>query len=395
MRSTARKLKDERGATIALVAVSLAVILAMGAMTVDLGMLMKMRNDAQRVADAAALAGASAFLDYGPLFDPDVARDRALQYVDANYVGGSKVDTAGGSLDTTGAWTTNEARVQVVADSQLVRVTVRRSAVGSFFARLFDTTTATISARAAAAAVDAASSGCVMPFAIPDMWNEQTPGEDLTPNRVQDGAEEWTFDPTTDQYDSLATGYGSAFRNPPFGQGFTDDYGSPLTLEPKSPGDPTGPENFELWDFEVDPGGIEDRILDCDPRDVALGSDTNYVASGSGDDISNEVNELVQRDPGAYWDVSTNRIQGSAYADWRSSPRVVKIALYSPGQIATLGPNVNIKFNNIALVFLEDPPTPPPGGNPAAAAGRFLYYASGGSGGGSTGFLVKTLKLVQ
>ena len=37
---------------------------------------------------------------------------------------------------------------------------------------------------------------------------------------------------------------------------------------------------------------------------------------------------LIAKDPGAYWDTSTNRVKGSAYA--AQSPRVFPIPLYDP-----------------------------------------------------------------
>ncbi len=52
------RVRDERGAAMVLVAVSLVVLLGMVALAVDLGMLLEARTESQRVADSAALAGA-------------------------------------------------------------------------------------------------------------------------------------------------------------------------------------------------------------------------------------------------------------------------------------------------------------------------------------------------
>ena len=57
-----RQVRSRRGATIVLVAVSSAALLAVGALAVDTGMMFKVRADGQRAADAAALAGAAEFL---------------------------------------------------------------------------------------------------------------------------------------------------------------------------------------------------------------------------------------------------------------------------------------------------------------------------------------------
>ena len=64
MRSKSQQgqVRSRRGATIVLVAVSSAALLAVGALAVDTGMMFKVRADGQRAADAAALAGAAEFL---------------------------------------------------------------------------------------------------------------------------------------------------------------------------------------------------------------------------------------------------------------------------------------------------------------------------------------------
>ena len=54
----------KRGAMLVLVAVSLGMLIGFAALAVDFGMLYDARSETQRAADAAALAGASAYLDY-------------------------------------------------------------------------------------------------------------------------------------------------------------------------------------------------------------------------------------------------------------------------------------------------------------------------------------------
>ena len=50
--------KDQRGAVAVIVALTLVVLLAFGALAVDLGYLMMVKNELQNAADAGALAGA-------------------------------------------------------------------------------------------------------------------------------------------------------------------------------------------------------------------------------------------------------------------------------------------------------------------------------------------------
>ncbi len=375
MRSTVRKLKDERGATLALVAVSLAAMLAMGAVTVDLGMLMKMRTDAQRVADAAALAGASAFLTPDPLFEADTAISRALEYAARNYVGGRFVDTTGG-VDSAGWWKTKEAAVKVEPGNQVVRVAIRRPAVGTFFAHLLDTATTTISAYAVGGALDASGSGCVMPFAIPDLWNEVNPAEDVNGDRTPFPDERWTFDPASDFYlpfnpqvvDPLQTGYGSDWRNP------SGDYDLVLRLRPPPSVGQLGSSDFAPWTFSGDdPEDEEDvaeRILECDPRNVTLGTTGQTVNLQNGTAVTDALRDLIAQNPDP-------------------SRRVLKIPLYNPMQTYGLADGHPVAFNNIGLFSLDQVE------GDTAVVGRFLYYASGASTIGATGPLVKTIRLVK
>ena len=65
-----RKRAGERGQTLALVAMSLVVLIAVAALAIDTTTLYVARTEAQRAADAAALAGARAFVDSGTTTDP-------------------------------------------------------------------------------------------------------------------------------------------------------------------------------------------------------------------------------------------------------------------------------------------------------------------------------------
>src|ERR1700681_2340729 len=70
----------ERGQTIILVAVSLVSLLGMVALAIDVVTLYVARSEMQRAADAAALAGAKAFVDSGVTSDPtNLARQGTAQ----------------------------------------------------------------------------------------------------------------------------------------------------------------------------------------------------------------------------------------------------------------------------------------------------------------------------
>ena len=71
---------SRQGGTLALVAVSIAALLGMAALAVDLTAGFAWRNEAQKIADSGALAGGSAFLDLPELQAEPEARSRAIDY---------------------------------------------------------------------------------------------------------------------------------------------------------------------------------------------------------------------------------------------------------------------------------------------------------------------------
>ncbi|PYV99315.1 MAG: hypothetical protein DMG86_14550 [Acidobacteria bacterium] len=73
-----RSRRGERGQTILLVAVSIVSLLAMAALAIDVVTLYTARSETQRAADAAALAGAKAFVDSGVTSDPTNSSIQAL-----------------------------------------------------------------------------------------------------------------------------------------------------------------------------------------------------------------------------------------------------------------------------------------------------------------------------
>src|SRR5438876_11219137 len=69
-RSISRKQSQERGQTIALVALTIVTLLAMAALAIDVVRLYVAKGEVQRAADAAALVAAKAFVDSGVTSDP-------------------------------------------------------------------------------------------------------------------------------------------------------------------------------------------------------------------------------------------------------------------------------------------------------------------------------------
>ena len=240
-----RPSESRRGATLALMAIMMVALLAMIALAVDLGMAFTARSEAQRVADAAALAGGSAFLDLPVAQAAGEAQDRAYDYALRNVVRNQPVDSS-------------EVTVQVLPDEKKVRVWINRGGLPTWFARVLGLDEVDVGAMAAAQAVEAGEARCLKPFAVPDVWHDAD--DDTDPeNRWWDEGEEWVFDPeagdryqrfdpTADDADQ-ATGYGSSWR------GDTNDYGRLVQIkvsDPRSEYQPV-PSVFLPWRIPEDP----------------------------------------------------------------------------------------------------------------------------------------------
>ena len=423
-----------RGATAVFVAVALAALLGMVSLAVDVGMLMKVRSDAQRAADAAALAGAQEFLDATPLVARDPAADSAMSYAARNYVGWRYVDTTGKISSLAGNVrniNSPEAYVSAIPDSYKVRVYIRTTQTGTWFGKLLGWAFVPVSVKAAAVATKSGTGKCVKPFAIPDLWAElgsagkkggSGPSQDVNNNRVWDAGEAWQFEPPIDRYSAynpdssaaaqaLQTGYGSAWRNAN-GLGVTSDYGLQITIKSQSPHDNITSGFFYPWRMDFADGseakGAKDyRSLLSDTTctlaaPVALGNTYDIETGDMVGPTKQAINDLMSYDPSAYWDPTfpdglghTGAVRGSKYTDWRDSPRVIVLSLFNPNQIANIqsGGSLNLQFNNLALFFLEGIVG---NGNQAPIQGRFLYFVhSSGPSGPVAGSLIKKLQLVE
>jgi hypothetical protein len=188
---------DHRGASLALVAVSLSALIGVGAIAIDLGMLLKARADAQRAAEAGALAGASVFLDVGLTGFQylTVGETRARAFAENNTI-----------LNAPVASSEVESLVVNVA-SQTVRVKVRRAGVGTWFARIFNEDSIPVAAGATAAVIQSGGASCVRPLMIPDLWSD--PSQDPNSTGVEDNGEDWTFDPGDPMAASIPRAAGS------------------------------------------------------------------------------------------------------------------------------------------------------------------------------------------
>jgi len=405
-------LGNEQGATLAMVAVSLVVLLGMGALAVDLTAGYAWRAEAQKIADSSALAGGSAYMDLpaGPAADAE-AEARAYDYALRHTIKGEPVDSS-------------EVTVEVLPDEFKVRVTVRREGMPVWFARVLGWDSIDIEAMAAAQAVAASTARCLKPIALPDMWEDADQDDG---DNVWEAGEDWEFgsDPN-DRYQrwdgpgdpdgASATGYGSDHRTD-----LDADYGRTVQIKASNPQSEFNfePGIFFPWRLPPDPnqeecdqggGGANDaggatyrrNICSCNRSPIELDTPYDLEPGNMIGPTAQGIGELIDEDPDVYWEPSANGGEGGparpdANADngWvdvgTSTARVIKIALFDPSQITGSGMQ-SIEFNNFALMFLESQQNPL-----APVVARFMYFAGGdGEGEGPTqGSLVRYLRLVE
>jgi putative Flp pilus-assembly TadE/G-like protein len=429
MRSVRRGLGNERGSVVVVVAVSLFAMLAMAALAIDLASLRDSKAESQRAADAVALAGASAFRDL-PWTDAatvNIARTRAKEIARWNKVRNDTLYVQTIAWQKTpnaglGVWTDSmrDVTINFIPDSQKVRVWVRRAGIRTFFSKMLGRPFGHVQSMATAWATNAGPTvNCMKPFVMPDMWHE---GDKATqdvnnndywdpnttgPGNGQDG-ESWKyqpasvggsdyyapFDPSVTNPPLPQTGYGSAARS---GIGYPGDVGLPMLIKPQT-GNGNGkpaPERMgnAFWLLDLDPvAGTEDEIkFGCNK--VKIGDPVPYESGGKTGPVKKGVTYLVNEDPGATWNQSTKQVEGSSYADWTRSPRVITIGLIDPKYwIATSKndkPDPGSTYSNFARMFILSAD-----GNDNIQA-IFLGTAAGSAGGPTGGTLVKVLQLIQ
>ena len=153
-----RKQRQESGQTIALVALAIVTLLAMAALAIDVVSLYVAKGEVQRAADAAALVAAKAFVDSGVTSDPNDAGKQTLAQNIANagiagILAQNKVAGAAPVLVGTPTFdfTTYPGNPQV-------SVTLQRTSLPIFFARIWKSAAPTVTASAKAEAYNSANS---------------------------------------------------------------------------------------------------------------------------------------------------------------------------------------------------------------------------------------------
>jgi len=406
-----RLLGNERGVTLVIMVLVMALVLGMAALTIDYGMVKSQKSEAQRAMDAASLAGASALMVANPAFDrAQGARDTAAKYA---------------QLHTVGMLPITEAEITTVPNltANTVKVTWQRSGIKTWFANSFSVSSVGLSATATAKVEGTSVANCVKPVAIPDLWNNRPhivkgkETEDLNGNHALDyndkngdgqwsegETEQWTFDRGLgDSYDQGTDGYGTTARDA-YGTGNarkTTDYGRQTFLMSLSNKDGPVSSFYYAWGKQASDNSastLASRITSNECETAELSHDYNALNGANTGPIDNAWNTLINRDANASWDDATNSVVGSnAGADWLNrSERVIIVGLYNPAQYGGCPSCNSIQLNNLARVFIDKRPCSGHGACKEPVTGRFLGFVGGRSPTGSPpGTLVKRLVLIK
>ncbi len=403
--------RNERGATLALVAITMFLFLALAAVAIDLGMVKSSDAQAQRAADAAALAGASAFIDFANSASSVIdsaATARATDYATRHFVRTTRIASS-------------EVTVSVIDADEKVRVVINRASMPVWFANTLGITSVRVSRQAAAVASNVGTAtNCVKPFLMPDRWQETDfTYEDVNSNSRMDATggqgnrgEAWFFQPPGygpqggDRYEAYnsqtpsntQTGYGSG------ASGLAGDRGLSILLKPQTGNAQRTGNAYQLLD--VSAYGLPNNLRQAvnSACIAAAAGDTARFQPGSNTGPARQgVQDLIAMSPDVTWDNTAGHPTATAtYADWTQNPRVIVVALYNPNSIAlncdasrnnnctNNSPSGTILFGNFARVYLDADP-----GNTGNISAKFIGFLGGGTGGATNGPLLKVLRLVE
>jgi Putative Flp pilus-assembly TadE/G-like len=370
---------EERGAILVHAAIAMLTLIALSALAIDYGALLASRSQAQNSADSAALAGAISLAFDDP---DDLARAQAAAAAagTANQVLGAAPSVlpatdvqlipcppgAPGLPDTC-------IRADIYRSSERLN---RSNALPTFFAQIFGINSQDVRATATSQVLTGNAVTCMKPWAVADKWQEHW--EDGKPSTAP-----WTPEKAFDKYtkggdvDPKVTTpdvYIKPTANSP-GTGFTPfdangdptaDYGLQITLKIGDSKDRLSSGWFMALNLPGSNGGSDYRenIGGCHPATIAIG-ETLEVDSKQGNMVGptqQGVDDLVDLDRGAYWDVASKSIKGSCApgicADgkyYARSPRIVPVPLFDLDAFFAGSPNgkSSIPIVNIMGFFVE------------------------------------------
>jgi Flp pilus assembly protein TadG len=276
-----RTRKKERGVSLLVVAGGMVMLLAIGAITIDLGSFYLARDEAQRAADAAALAAAKVLADSGCVGSgtcataETAATQKAISIGDQNSIGGQSVSLQSGDV-TYNIATSQNPRVTVTAQ----RTAARGNALPTFFAKILGFRTADISAVATAEAYSPSGdtgstifcTACVRPWVLQDCDGSHTSPE----NSLCKGTQAYLLDANNNY----------AIANP--GLAPTGIIGESMNLQVTSV-----PTQYAAVDYGGGTSGYTSAIQVCQGVLFTCGNTVNTLTGSLGSVTASAVETLI------------------------------------------------------------------------------------------------------
>jgi hypothetical protein len=395
---------DREGQTLAVVAVSMVALLAIMSLGIDLGMAYTARAEAQRVADATALAGASVFWEEAPT--EALAKVRALEFATQNFVRNRPVAE-------------DDVEVWVEFDKAKVWARVERTGLPTWFARFIGQDHLTVSAIAAASVMDTNAAKCLKPWAVIDLFHDKKIDGSVPPDDVLYDPDEghWYAPNNSDHIDNAA--------EPPTGYGANeDDFGREMVIKAQNPNDPNVPQPGVFLPIRLpdDPGQEQcftggggsagaspyrNNICGCNRTPISIGQELPIQPGNMVGPTSQGIAGLLGEEPRTLEWRGKNETDKKGdcclppgvvdAADRKGplvtqSPLIAPMILIGPDQITASGMQT-VKVTNLVLFFIEGMEGSGPN---QRVVGRFFGPVKGTNPlGNTTSPQVKILRLVE
>ncbi|MDX1578567.1 MAG: pilus assembly protein TadG-related protein [Gemmatimonadota bacterium] len=368
----------ERGAVSVMTALGIIMLLGATALAVDLGHLLNVRTESQRVADAAALAGAAAFIDAPGPTVAATARTWAIQFASQNVVNQTPVTLQPNDIDVNTAL--RQVQVTVHHDA------ARGNPVSTIFARVFGINAVDVRTVAMAEAWPAVGVNCILPLFLIDQWDER-------------GGDPQGYDTGIDYYEPYVPGAPTGTYT-----GYDQsDVGTSIIIKPAQGNQNTAPNQSWYYPFDAAnvPGGANYRtsIANCvNPGFTYQIGDLLWVEPGAMiGPTAQGFNDLINQDPGAAYDpglkciVDQSNVGSGNAANCRGSPRLRPAPMFDPSTAPASGKK-QVAISNFAGLFVDQVQ-----GNNVYVI--FMGYsgilpAAGTGGGGSTPPIALKLRLI-
>jgi Flp pilus assembly protein TadG len=388
---------DERGAILVQVAIAILVLTALATFVVDYGVLWVSRGQAQNAADAGALSGAIARA-YDERTDPPASNGKTFQSAMGAALA-NKVWTAAPTAQVSWACPTGVA-------GSCVRVDVYRNGefgstpLPTIFGKLLNISSQGVRATATARVAIGNSTNCMRPFAASDKWIDNvnpTLNPPLFERWKKVGGNAVELNPKDVYVPPSAAGPGTGYT-------LTADLGTLVILKRGNPNQTAG-NVVPGWTLPVRlPDGhggylsgasdYSNAIKHCIGSPVSIGqylpTESGVMSGPTAQGVSTDADSLINQDPGATWNTSTNSVDGScAPACAPISPRIVPIVVFDMDeyQWRTMSSNWTQAW---------DPGVGPGAGTLSCPAGGScirvtnilgFFIVGSGSGGDVTGYL--------